>query len=154
MSIRQLITNIIEEDLSETNYFLVDVDVNQAETDLKFFIDGTEGVGIQICSRLSRKVSRILDEEYLDETPIRYQISSPGVSRPLVDKRQYVQHIGRDLEIECKDESLIVGELVKVTEDDLLISVNISKHKKEEQTILFENINNSKVQLSFKRKNK
>jgi len=110
LSIKQLITNIIQEDLEDTDCFLVDVDVNQAETDLRFFIDGKNGVGIQTCSRLSRKVSRVLDEEYMDETPIRYQISSPGAERPLIDKRQYEQHTGRDLEITLSDESTLIGE--------------------------------------------
>ena len=94
MNVKELISKIIEEELVSTDCFLVGVDVNQAETDLKFFIDGTEGVSVQVCTKLSRKISRILDEEYLDDQPIRYEISSPGVDQPLVDKRQYHQHIG------------------------------------------------------------
>ncbi|MGB1039166.1 MAG: ribosome maturation factor RimP, partial [Bacteroidia bacterium] len=109
MSVKELITKIITEELDSTDNFLVGVDVNQAETDLKFYIDGIEGVSVQVCTRLSRKISRILDEEYLDDQPIRYEISSPGVDQPLVDKRQYPQHIGRDLMIDCTDESTVEG---------------------------------------------
>jgi len=154
LSVKQLISKIIEEELTGSDCFLVGVNVNQAETDLKFYIDGKEGVSVQVCSRLSRKISRILDEEYLDDEPIRYEISSPGVDQPLVDKRQYHQHIGRDLVVTLEDENNVEGELIEVHENSIAISVAISKHKKEQQTILFENINNSTVQVSFKRKKK
>ena len=154
LSVKQLISKIIEEELIDSDCFLVGVNVNQAETDLKFYIDGTEGVSVQMCTRLSRKISRILDEEYLEDEPIRYEISSPGVDQPLIDKRQYPQHIGRDLIVSLSDENTAEGELIEVQEDGIILNVAISKHKKEQQTILFENINNSTVQVSFKRKKK
>jgi ribosome maturation factor RimP len=151
LSLKQLITRIIEEELVETNCFLVGIDANQAETSMKFYIDGEKGVDIQLCTRLSRKVSRILDEEYLDETPIRYEISSPGADQPLVDKRQYPQHIGRDLIVQCGDETL-EGELVEVQDDNITINKTMSKNKTEKQTIQFEYIHKSTVKISFKRK--
>jgi|TARA_B110000879_G_C11178887_1_gene517351 ribosome maturation factor RimP len=121
---------------------------------MRFFIDGENGVGIQTCARLSRKVSRILDEEYEDETPIRYEISSPGVDEPLLDKRQYPQHIGRELEIELAEEKTINGELLSVGEESIEIEVSVSKHKKEKQTVVFDDIIKSIVIISFKRKKK
>ena len=154
MSVKLLISKIIEEELESTDCFLVGVDVNQAETDLRFYIDGSEGVSVQICTRLSRKVSRILDEKYLDDEPIRYEISSPGVDPPLVDKRQYPQHLGRELEITHLDDSIVEGELLNVSEQDITLSVSISKHKKEQQTVKFENIKNSIVKVSFKPRKK
>ena len=154
MSVKELITKIIEEELTSTDCFLVSVDTNQMETDLRFYIDGLEGVSVKTCTRLSKKISRILDEEYLDDQPIRYEISSPGVDRPLEDKRQYPQHVGRDLEVTCADETSCEGELLEVLEDSIKLSVVVSKHKKEEQVILFENIKNSTVKISFKPRKK
>ncbi len=154
MSVKELITKIIEEELTSTDCFLVSVDTNQLETDLRFYIDGLEGVSVKTCTRLSKKISRILDEEYLDDQPIRYEISSPGVDRPLEDKRQYPQHVCRDLEVACVDETSYEGELLEVLEDGIKLSVVVSKHKKEEQVILFENIKNSTVKISFKPRKK
>ncbi|MGB0850966.1 MAG: ribosome maturation factor RimP [Bacteroidia bacterium] len=154
MSVKELITKIITEELDSTDNFLVGVDVNQAETDLKFYIDGIEGVSVQVCTRLSRKISRILDEEYLDDQPIRYEISSPGVDQPLVDKRQYPQHIGRDLMIDCTDESTVEGKLIEVKSAGIVLKVAVSKHKKEEQEVLFEDIKTSIVKISFKPRKK
>jgi ribosome maturation factor RimP len=154
LTIKDLITRIIKEELEKTDTFLVGVDTNQAETDLKFFIDGTEGVSIQLCTKLSRKISGILDEEYTEETPIRYEISSPGVDQPLVDIRQYPQHVGRDFIITLSEEEVLEGELVAVGDDDITLSVLVSKHKKDERVILLENIIKSTVKISFKRKKK
>lgn len=154
MNIKNLITQKLEEEIGAFDCFLVSVRSNEAGTDLRFFIDGVNGVGIQTCAKLSRKISAMLDEEYTEETPIRYEISSPGVDQPLTDKRQYHQHIGRDLEINLGEEKQVEGELLSVSEDDISISTFISKHKKETQTIGFDEIINSNVKISFKRKKK
>lgn len=154
MGVKELIKGIIEEELKETDSFLVGVDSNQAETSIRFFIDGIDGVSIQLCSQLSRKVSRILDEEYTDDQPIRYEISSPGAEQPLVDLRQFYKHIGRELEVELTTGEIYTGELIQILDDTIKLSVLISKHKSEEKTIVFNQINKSTVKLSFKRKKK
>jgi ribosome maturation factor RimP len=154
LGVKELITGIIEEELKETDSFLVGVDSNQAETSIRFFIDGIDGVSIQMCSQLSRKVSRILDEEYTDDQPIRYEISSPGAEQPLVDLRQFYKHIGRELEVELTTGEIYTGELIQILDDTIKLSILISKHKSEEKTIVFNQINKSTVKLSFKRKKK
>ena len=154
MGIKSLISTIIEAELKATESFLVGIDTNQNETDIKFFIDSNDGVSIQLCSQISRKVSRILNEEYTDDEPIRYEISSPGAEQPLVDIRQYPKHIGRELEVILQSEEIITGELMGVSDKNIVILVPISKHEKEEKTIVFDDINKSTVKISFKRKKK
>ncbi len=154
MGVKELITSIIEDELKETDSFLVGIDSNQAETSIRFFIDGFEGVSIQLCSQLSRKISRILDEEYTDDQPIRYEISSPGAEEPLVDLRQFHKHVGREIAVELNDDKIIQGELTKVLDDAIRLEVAVSKHKTEEKTIVFDQITKSTVKISFKRKKK
>jgi ribosome maturation factor RimP len=154
LGVKELITGIIEEELKETDSFLVGVDSNQAETSIQLFIDGIESVSIQLCTQLSRKVSRILDEEYTDDQPIRYEISSPGAEQPLVDLRQFYKHIGRELEVELINGKIQTGKLIQILDDTIKLSVVISKYKSEEKTIIFNQISKSTVKLSFKRKKK
>lgn len=154
LDIKHRIIEIIESELASTDCFLVNTRSNEAGTDLRFFIDGKNGVGIQTCARLSRKVSRILDEEYEEETPLRYEISSPGVDQPLLDKRQYEQHIGRDLEIAFGEAEIITGELTHINESSVEIEVPISKKINEKKTIAFDEIKTCTVQISFKQKKK
>jgi ribosome maturation factor RimP len=154
LDLKHFISNIIEEELTETDHFLVSIESNETGTSFKFFIDGNNGVDIQVCGRLSRKISRLLDEEEYDDTPIRYEISSPGADRPLVDSRQYPQHVGRDLEVSLNDETIIDGELTEVDKEGITLSIEVSKHSKEVKKIMFNDINKSTVKISFKRKKK
>ena len=155
LDIKGFISDIIGKELEGTDYFLVSVDSNSSNNSFVFHIDGKEGVGIKTCSKLSRSVSQAFDEINLDEMPsFRYEISSPGADNPLIDKRQYNQHIGRDLLVKCEDESEIEGSLVSIDSDEIELQIPISKHKTETKYILFKNINYSKVKISFKRKKK
>ena len=152
MNLKSYITDLIETELQDSDHFLVGIDANEAGTDLKFYIDGKQGVDIRVCSRLSRKISRTLDEEEYDDVPFRFEISSPGAERPLVDIRQYHQHIGRDLLLELSDEEEVEGELLRVLDDAIELSVQVSKNKKEDRVIDRENIKKSTVKISFKSK--
>ncbi len=87
-------------------------------------------------------------------TPLRYEISSPGVDQPLLDKRQYEQHIGRDLEIAFGEAEIITGELTHINESSVEIEVPISKKINEKKTIAFDEIKTCTVQISFKQKKK
>jgi ribosome maturation factor RimP len=147
LRIKDLIQGVLEEELKKTDCFLVSVKSNDSDSDFKFFIDGKIG-------KLSRAVSAFLDEADTGEKAFRYEISSPGVDNPLVDKRQYYQHIGRDLAISLVDDSLVEGELIALNEEELELSVKIGKNKKEKRVVSFENIKKSTVQISFKPKKK
>jgi ribosome maturation factor RimP len=154
LRIKDLIQGVLEEELKKTDCFLVGVKSNDSDSDFKFFIDGKEGVGIKVIGKLSRAVSAFLDEADTGEKAFRYEISSPGVDNPLIDKRQYYQHIGRDLAISLADNSIVEGELIALNEEELELSVKIGKNKKEKRVVSFENIKKSTVQISFKPKKK
>ena len=149
-----IIENLINEELAGSDHFLVDAISNESETEMKFFIDGLNGVDIQVCSRLSRKISRTLEEIDTDDTPYRFEVSSPGADRPLIDKRQYHQHVGRDLDVKLLTGEDLTGELLEVNDGDILLNIPVSKHKKSEQKIDVDQIEHSTVKISFKRNKK
>ena len=149
-----IIENLINEELAGSDHFLVDAISNESETEMEFFIDGLNGVDIQVCSRLSRKISRTLEEIDTDDTPYRFEVSSPGADRPLIDKRQYHQHVGRDLDVKLLTGEDLTGELLEVNDGDILLNIPVSKHKKSEQKIDVDQIEHSTVKISFKRNKK
>jgi ribosome maturation factor RimP len=61
---------------------------------LRLYIDGSEGVTIDDCERVSRQVSAVLDVE--DPLPGEYtlEVSSPGLDRPLFYFEQFGQFVG------------------------------------------------------------
>ncbi|CAI8310742.1 MAG: Ribosome maturation factor RimP [Bacteroidetes bacterium MED-G17] len=126
MSKVSAIKNIIENQLVDTDCFLVDTESNSTETVIKFFIDGNAGVKIDFCAKLSRTISKELDNLGLEEDAFRFEISSPGIEKPLVDIRQFPQHINRTLRIE-QDENIIKGMLKKIDGNNLEIKIPKSK---------------------------
>lgn len=153
LSLKNTILKLIEAEIENTEYFVVGVKSNEAETQMQFYIDGIEGAPIGICARVSRRVSAQLDEMELGDERFQYEISSPGVDNPLVDKRQYPQHIGRTLEVNMIDGSILEGELKVVEDEEIELKITLDKKKKTTETkrITFKEIDNSKVQISFKR---
>ncbi|MBR9861764.1 ribosome maturation factor RimP [bacterium] len=153
MGIRATIEEIIREELTDSEHFIVSIKSNETETDIKFYIDGYNGVGIATCAKLSRAVSRELDERGIDPDNLKYEISSPGADKPLTDLRQYHQHIGRDLEVTLKNDTKVDGELAEVKEDEIVLKVAKDKKKKniENKTLRFEQIKQSVVRISFKK---
>jgi len=66
---------------------------------LRVYIDRAEGVGIADCERVSRALDPKLDE--LDVIPDSYtfEVSSAGAERQLKRERDFVQFMGRPVEV-------------------------------------------------------
>ena len=114
---------------------------------VELYIDGEEGVTADICAAVSRDISKIIDEEDLFEGPVRFDVSSPGVNRPLVHLKQYKKHIGREFEVtysEGEEKKKIKGKLLQVEDDLLTFELN-----KESRIIGFQNVLSAKVKVSF-----
>lgn len=66
---------------------------------LRVFINKEGGVTIEDCQNVSRAFNEILDkEDYIDSEYI-FEVSSPGLTRPLKKERDYEKSIGRLIEI-------------------------------------------------------
>ncbi|MCR5451205.1 MAG: ribosome maturation factor RimP [Lachnospiraceae bacterium] len=66
---------------------------------LRIYIDKEGGVNIEECENVSRRMNELLDEyDYISEEYI-FEVSSPGLTRPLVRERDFINSIGRLVEI-------------------------------------------------------
>lgn len=65
-------------------------------------IDNAREMTVEDCAKISRHVSAVLDVEDPIAGAYRLEISSPGIDRPLVRMKDYVQNIGRDAAIEME----------------------------------------------------
>ena len=66
---------------------------------LRVYIDKEGGVTIDDCQNVSRAFNEILDREnYIDDQYI-FEVSSPGLTRPLKKEKDYEKSIGRLLDI-------------------------------------------------------
>ncbi|MEL6718556.1 MAG: ribosome maturation factor [Bacteroidota bacterium] len=124
---------------------------------LDVFIDSDEGITFEKCRKVSRHLESVLDEALWLGEKYTLEVSSPGVSRPLKLKRQYIKNIGRKLEVKIQEEGKEEGLLTKVEEDAIFLEqkVRIKEGKKKrteviEREIPFEKITQAKVKISFK----
>ena len=66
---------------------------------LRAYIDKEGGISVDDCEVVSRKVSDLLDEQdFIDESYI-FEVSSPGLGRPLKKEKDYARSMGKELEI-------------------------------------------------------
>ena len=87
--------------LERMNFELVDVEyVKEGSVwQLREYIDKEGGITVNDCEDVSRKMNEILDrEDYIDGSYI-FEVSSPGLGRPLKKEKDYIRSMGKRLEI-------------------------------------------------------
>ena len=138
----QEIERIIDQLINEEEFiYLVEFKMTKEENKnlIEVFIDTDEGVTLDQCSRFSKKFAAILEEKDLfGEEQYVIEVSSPGLTSPILKLRQYVKAIGKELEITFEKDSESVSKvmtLTKVDDDELTL-----ESKKDKETIKFENI--------------
>ena len=95
-------TEALLQPIVEKNGFeLVDVEyVKEAGTwYLRAYIDKPGGITVDDCEVVSRAFSDILDEkDYIEDTYI-FEVSSPGLGRPLKKEKDFKRSLGEEVEI-------------------------------------------------------
>jgi ribosome maturation factor RimP len=134
------------------SHFLVEVRIKPTNN-VKVFIDADEGVILSDLIGYNRKLYKQLEESGLfPDGDFSLEVSSPGLDEPLKLFRQYKKNIGRFVDITLKDNSKKEGKLMDATEDGVVVETETGKGKKKEtrqESILFEQIKNTKIQIKF-----
>ena len=147
--IEKLVATLLE---GETEYFLVSLRIKPTNN-VKVFIDGDNGLPIEKCVQLNRKLYKLLDEAaFYPEGEFSLELSSPGVDEPLKSSRQYKKNIGRDVAIIFLDETTREGKLIAVEEENIIVEYIEGKGKKaivQQLVIPFSNIKTTTVQTKF-----
>lgn len=155
MTIVDKIAEIVEKNLENTSFFVVDVFLNtfRNSTRIAVFLDGDNGIGVEDCAKVSRALNEELEKgEIIKSEDYTLEVSSPGLDKPLKLKRQYNANIGRKLKIVLNDKSEKTGKLVEVKENEIEIMEEIKVKKKiteKPATILFSDINKANVTVVF-----
>ena len=67
-------------------------------------VDKVGGVTMQQCAAINRQVNQALETANLIEASYTVEVSSPGLDRPLVTKRDFERTIGEDLKLDIRIE--------------------------------------------------
>lgn len=130
-SIKELTQPIVE----QRNVFLVDIELkHQKMPEIWVLVDSEEdGVDLGKCSEISRELGVLIEESDLISGSFRLNVSSPGLSRPLSDIRQYKKNIGRLAKVKYKqDEEYLTAEGVIDLVGDELFTVLHSDGKRSD----------------------
>lgn len=142
---------LLEPIVSGFGFELVDVEyVKEAGTwYLRAYIDKPGGITVDDCEAVSRKFSDVLDEkEYIEDTYI-FEVSSPGLGRPLKKDKDFQRSLGEEVEIRTyrpiERQKEFVGELKAYDKE----SVTIVYEDDTEQTFLRQEIALIRLALDF-----
>lgn len=111
--LKQKVKDLLEEALAENpTLFLISLDI-QGANEIKVVIDGDDGVKVEDCIAVSRKVEHNLDREDED---FSLEVMSAGATSPLTLPRQYKKNIGRHLEVKTTSGDKMEGVLTEATD--------------------------------------
>lgn len=116
--------------LEKHNFEFVDTEYKKegGQWYLRLFIDKEGGITIDDCQVVSEELSEKLDEvDPIDHSYI-FEVSSPGIERPLKNERDYKRNLNKILEIKFYEpmfgKKVIEGKLVDYDEDQVKIYYN------------------------------
>ncbi|SVC80922.1 uncharacterized protein METZ01_LOCUS333776 [marine metagenome] len=97
----QLVANLIEPVLKESNIELVDIEYKKIGQNwvLRVFIDKDQGVTVNDCQKLSREIEDLIEINELIANHYILEVSSPGLDRPLKRKTDFLRNKGKRVRI-------------------------------------------------------
>ena len=125
---KNVVRKLVEEWLTGKEYFLVDVEVSPDDR-IVVEIDHADGVWIEDCAALSRFLQERLGEE-LGEYEL--EVGSAGIGQPFKVVQQYINHIGKEVEVLAADGKKYQGVLQSVADDGLSFVVVVKEKQKIE----------------------
>ena len=161
MEIKDRIRVFAEESLPGNEFFIVEIKITGKTNQQKVLVilDGDNGVSIDDCAELSRKLGDTLEASDLLSDAFHLEVSSPGADELIKNPRQYLKNTGRRFEILNEEDELIIGTLESVQENSIIIVPELKKKKtsgkdKKEEIVKLElpynKIKKSNVIISFK----
>jgi ribosome maturation factor RimP len=151
---RKTILNLAEEAIANNdNLFIIELKIS-AGNKINLIIDGDNGVALQECIRVNKYIESHLDREDEDYS---LEVSSPDISEPLKNSRQYKKNLGRILKLKTKNKQF-EGKLVALNQDSITIQWKAREPKpigkgkvtvEKNETINFDEIIETKVKIIF-----
>ena len=116
---KDLLAKTVEEAISGTDLFVVDIAVKPGNN-IIVELDSAEGVDIDSCVAVTRKIESVFDREVED---YELEVGSAGLTSPFKVKGQYEKNIGNEVEILTRDGRKLSGRLVEVGDSGFTVEV-------------------------------
>ena len=152
---KSIVKSLVEEWLDDKEYFLVDVEISK-DNKIVVEIDHADGVWIEDCVELSRYIEDRLNR---DEEDYELEVGSAGLGQPFKVPQQYVNFVGKEVEVLDGDGKKMKGILKSVDGNDFVVTVR-EKVKEEgkkrpelkdvDKTFQMDKVKYTKYLISFK----
>jgi ribosome maturation factor RimP len=152
---KNVVKKIVDEWLKDNDYFLVDIQISQDDK-IVVEIDHADGVWIEDCVALSKYIEDHLNR---DEEDYELEVGSAGIGQPFKVVQQYVNHVGKIVEVLTAEGKKERGVLKSVDGSNFVVSVK-EKVKEEgkkrpvivdvDKTFEMDKIKYTKYIISFK----
>ena len=150
---KNVVRNLVEEWLQDKEYFLVDVEISPDDR-IVVEIDHADGVWIEDCVELSRYIEDRLDR---DEEDYELEVGSAGLGQPFKVPQQYVNFIGKNVEVLDSDGKKVKGVLKSVDGNDVTVAEKVKQEGKKrpvltdvDHTYQMDKVKYTKYLISFK----
>ena len=94
-------------------------------TVLRIYIDSSDGITVDDCSRVSHQVSGVLEVEEPIKGQFTLEVSSPGIDRPLFNFEQFKEFVGSKVKLKLyhaiEGKRKIVGLIESIDGEDIVI---------------------------------
>lgn len=116
---KNIVKGVVEEWLQSKEYFLVDVDVTPDDR-IVVEIDHKDGVWIEDCAELSRFIEERLSR---DDEDYELEVGSAGIGQPFKVVQQYINCVGKEVEVLLADGKKLQGVLKSVDAPEFVVTV-------------------------------
>ena len=107
---KNIVKQLVDQWLEGKDYFLVDIEIS-ADNRIVVEIDHAEGVWIEDCVELSKFIEENLDREQAD---FELEVGSAGLGQPFKVAQQYINFVGKEVEVLDADGKKVKGTLTNV----------------------------------------
>ena len=140
---------LIQPIVDRMGFELVDVEYVKEgqEFYLRAYIDKPGGITIDDCVAVSREMNELLDEKDYIAGTYTFEVSSPGLGRPLKKEKDYVRSMGKELEIRTykaiDKQKEFYGILTAYDQDTVTIVTE------DDETLVFNKSDIALIRLAF-----
>ena len=116
---KNVVKKLVDEWLQDQEYFLVDIEISP-DNRIVVEIDHADGVWIEDCVALSRYIEERLSR---DDEDYELEVGSAGLGQPFKVPQQYINFVGKEVEVLDADGIKVKGILKAVDGNDFTVGV-------------------------------
>ena len=146
VDIEALLTPVVE--LENCSIWGVEYLTQGRHSKLRLYIDRDDGIGVEDCERVSRRVSDVLDVEDSIAGFYSLEVSSPGMDRILFKPEQFEASIGEQVDVRLsfpfEGRKRFVGVLAGLEDGEAVVRVD-----EDEYLLPLENVQRARIVPQF-----